>query len=140
MERTLRQMRAGKCRLCADCTALYRWTSARCRRCGAPEDGVMHLIAECNHPAVEQIRRERLGGRRTKRVLIERLEETAAFIEAVLEVAEAEGWIGTDLRDGAAPMGGDKERGEKEGAEGEEDGESSTKEEEASSSGSNAAT
>ncbi len=34
---------------------------------------------------------------------------------------EADGWIGTDLRDGAAPMGGDKERGEKEEGEGEEE-------------------
>ena len=51
------------------------------------------LLMECEHATVKGIRQETLGRGRTNRILVEGLHEIGAFIEAVLGVADEEGWI-----------------------------------------------
>eukprot|EP00664_Eupelagonemidae_sp_cell27_P004310 gene4310-6455_t len=103
VERVIHQMRAGKTRYCADWTGGINWTATGCPRCPSASDGVQHLLEECTHAEVVELRRRHLGNRTAKQSLTSEYHRLAAFVGAYLELHHDKQWL---KRSGAAAAAG----------------------------------
>eukprot|EP00661_Eupelagonemidae_sp_cell13_P005350 gene5350-2167_t len=86
-----------------------------CVRCGAPADGVEHLLLVCTHEKVRRLREEHLGRRPTLAALTREFHRLEGFVAGLLKLYDEEKWIRIERDDeggraaAAATAGADEE-------------------------------